>query len=89
MNHDAATTDETQQIDHDVVEHLGQDLKHSVDLTKRHTEMYGTLIVDTLTESPHSPPTTSSSNRRDGRRRIDVVRAHTYTVLQASKLHNP
>eukprot|EP00977_Amphora_coffeiformis_P020982 scaffold8690_cov190-Amphora_coffeaeformis.AAC.9 len=73
MSHDAATPEETQQVVHDVVEHLGQDLKQSVNLQKRKTEMYGTLIVDTPVEAPHSPPTMSPPSGGGDGRKIDVA----------------
>ena len=74
MSHDAATPDGTQHAVQEAVEHFGQDLQHAVNLKKRQTEMYGTLIVDTMdtTATPHSPSTTSPRGGGGGKK-IDVV----------------
>ena len=52
----------------DAMEHFGQDLQRSVNLQKRKTEMYGTLIVNAMDESTnsgsfHNSPSTSSPGR--------------------------
>ena len=62
MSREAATTNSTTTQDSitSAVEHFGQDLKRSVNLQKRHTEAYGTLIIDALDEAaPHSPRSSS------------------------------
>ena len=64
MSQEAATPESTKKIIQDtaeVVEHLGEDVKRSVNLQKRKTEMYGTLIVDADTMEHSAPPATPKS----------------------------
>ena len=59
MSEQAATPKATRDVVNNAVEHFGEDLKRSVNLQKRKTEMYGTLIVDTMENATSSPPPTS------------------------------
>eukprot|EP00977_Amphora_coffeiformis_P008353 scaffold1891_cov178-Amphora_coffeaeformis.AAC.6 len=64
MSQEAATPTSTKQAFQETaeaVEHFGEDIKRSVNLQKRNTEMYGTLIVDTGTVENHSSATGSGS----------------------------
>jgi len=59
----------------DAVEHIGEDVKRSVNVQKRQTEMYGTLIVDTGTVESHnndnstSPPSPGTGDDSGSSRR--------------------
>lgn len=56
----------------EAVEHFGQDLQRSCNLQKRKTEMYGTLIVDTMgQDAPNSPSTTSPGAGGSGKKKVN------------------
>lgn len=64
----AGTPQSTREVVNHAVEHFGEDLKRSVNLQKRKTEMYGTLIVNAMDESTSgtsNPP--SSPGRKNSR----------------------
>ena len=69
MSQEAATPQSTKDVVDSAaaaVEHFGEDLTRSVNLQKRKTEMYGTLIVDTMqdatTKNKNNTPNSPSSS---------------------------
>ena len=68
MVKEAGTPQSTRDVVNHAVEHFGEDLKRSVNLQKRKTEMYGTLIVNAMDESTSGTSNPPSSLDRKNRR---------------------